>query len=285
MPEDRNNTIFAPSATQSLPSAKTKLDLEIETINVRLPSCGLLYDSESLKNKEFVEIVPMMTKQENILRNQTLIKNNTAITEMIKSALVDRKIDFNSMVAGDRNALLFQLRISGYGDSYEPKVTCPKCGKEQNLVGFKISEGIAMKLFDEAKVNRVGVNQFQFFLPGIKKTIEFKFWTGRDEDELAELQKERKKRGLQDDSSVSQRLAQQIVSIDGITDKITIEKFCQHMFATDSLAFRKYVSEVEPGVELKTFFACVDEECGYTKDGFNVPLTPAFFWPELADKI
>lgn len=283
--ERNNNALFSQAAPAPTIPNRSKFDLEIETINVRLPSRGLLYDSEALKNQEFVEIIPMMTQQENILRNQTLIKNNTAITEMIKSSLVNKKIDFSSMVSGDRNALLFELRVSGYGDLYEPKVTCPRCQKEQVLNEFKISEGTYVKFFDEKNVNAVGVNQFEFLLPVMKKTIIFKLWTGRDEEELAEQQRQRKKKGLQDDSSVSQRLAQQIISIDGITDRINIEKFCRHFVAGDSLAFRKYVSEIEPGVELKTFFTCEDEECGYTKENFSVPLTPVFFWPELADKL
>lgn len=283
MPDDRNNSNLFTNPTTS----NQKIELEFETYQIKIPTLGRVYDSPELKDQEAIEVMPMMAAQENILRNETLIKNNTAITEMIKSSLVNKKINFNSLTMGDRNALLFNLRVTGYGDSYEPKVTCPKCGKDQNLEGFQITEGLETTFFKEENFNRVGINEFAFLLPITKKTITFKLWTGEDEEYITAVQKERKKKGLTNDSPVTQRLTQQIQSLEGIRDKLVIDKFCRHLPAGDSLAFRTYLNKVEPGVTLKTHFTCNNEaeSCNYSISNFSVPLGPTFFWPELADKI
>ena len=59
-----------------------------------------------------------------------LIKAGTAITALIRSCLVDKRIDPADMIAGDRNALVFAIRITGYGHEYDATVECPECDED-----------------------------------------------------------------------------------------------------------------------------------------------------------
>ena len=104
--------------------------IEIAAESVPLPSKGLIYPEDNpLFGMENIEIKPMTAREEDILTSRAYIKDGTVITKLIHSCLVDKTINPDDMVAGDRNALMVALRITGYGSDYDVEVTCPNCKK------------------------------------------------------------------------------------------------------------------------------------------------------------
>ena len=87
--------------------------IEIPVESVPLPSRGVIYKTEgSLFGQETLDIKPMTAKEEDILTSRAYIKNGSVISKLIQSCLVDKNIDPDELISGDRNALLIALRIT-----------------------------------------------------------------------------------------------------------------------------------------------------------------------------
>ena len=72
------------------------------------------------------------------------------------------------------------------------------------------------------------------------------------------------------------RLKHQIISVDGDSKKASINSFVDNEFLSrDSIAFRTYVAEIQPDVDMTSTFT--DSE-GNEKE-FTVPMTVTFLWP------
>jgi len=286
MSEDRENknSVFTsgvpaghdpriPSMSQA-EVVKAEFGLDIPTELVPLPSNGKIYDTKSaLYNRETVEIRPMTAREEDILTSRALLKKGTVLTELIKSCLVDKAINPLDLVAGDRNALMVAIRITGYGADYSAEVECASCEAKTNNT-FNLSELPIKRLEIPPAVE--GQNVFEFLLPYTKKKVHFKFTTGRDEEELSTTQDKQKKLGLKSDTAVTMALQQAIVSIDGVTDRSKITNFIRNMPARDSLALRNYIKDNEPGIIMKQEAVCT--ECGHSEE-VNMPLGINFLWP------
>jgi hypothetical protein len=217
----------------------------------------------------------MMAREEDILTSRALVKKGTVISELLRSCIVDKTIDVDSMIGGDRNAIMTAIRITGYGSGYDCEVNCPECG-ETNKQEFSLAE-LPIKRLEIAPVTE-GANLFEFKLPMLKKVVHFKFLTGNDETELSqELERRKKKLGMETDSQVTTRLQYSIVSIDGIQDKAKISQFIRNMPAGDSRALRKYMDKNEPGIDMKSDMTC--SSCGETSE-VRLPIGASFFWPD-----
>lgn len=242
---------------------------------VPLPSQGLIYPPESgFHGKETVEVRSMTAKEEDILTSRALIKKGTVITELIKSCLVDKNLDVDVLTAGDRNAIMTALRVTGYGAEYNVEVICPACDTKQKQE-FSLTD-LPIKRLEVPPV-APGSNLFSFDLPVSKKTVHFKFLTGKDEREMSIIQERQKKQGRKVDSLVTDRLVNSIVSVDGTTDRNKINTFVRNMPARDSLLLRKHMDAAEPGIEMKAWMTCV--ECDEHSE-VNLPLGASFFWPD-----
>lgn len=263
--------------TQSVAqAARQAIGFELPVAEVPLPSRGLVYPDGPLCMVETVELKPMTAREEDILMNRTLVRKGTVVTELIKSCVIDKNIDVNSMISGDRNALMVAVRITGYGADYSPKVTCPGCESQQD---FSVNlENLPVKELDLNKLKQVGINQnaFELTLPVSKKNVIFKFLTGKEEERMLQDLEAKRKKGIVQENLVTTKLMNSIVSIEGNTERGFINLFCQHMPARDSLALRKVMDESEPGIDMSSDFVC--NGCGH-QEVLTVPLGPSFFWP------
>lgn len=255
---------------------KEDFGLEVPVENVPIPSEGLIYpEGTPLHNSETVEIKAMTAREEDILTSKALIKKGTVITHLIKSCLVNKEIDVDSMISGDRNALMIALRITGYGANYNVEVSCPECG-EDNKQDFNLGE-LPIKRLKIAPVIE-GANIFEYVLPMTKKRILFKFLTGHDEFEMSQESERRKKKfGAESESTVTQRLQTCILEVDGIKDKNKISQFIRAMPAGDSRTLRKFIEDNEPGIEMKSWMKC--DHCGEESE-VRLPIGASFFWPD-----
>lgn len=248
---------------------------EIPVDSVPLPSQGKIYNPNSkLFNAKTVNIKSMTAKEEDILSSQALIKEGKVIDELLKSCLIDKDIDVNDMITGDKNAVMVSIRITGYGSKYDILSSCTNCGNS-NEVSVDLS-GLEIKPLGIDPV-KPGENLFKFTLPVSKKEILFKFLTGKENREIEKIEKfESEKFGSLFTKRVTNFLWFSIVSIDGVTDKNKIKKFVECMPAYDSVSLRTYIDENEPGVEMKHKFNC--KFCDHHNNS-NIPMTSNFFWP------
>lgn len=255
---------------------KADFGLDIPTELVPIPSGGRVYPAGSpLHLKESVEIRPMTAREEDILTSRALIKKGTVINELIKSCLIDRSINLNDILLGDRNALMVAVRITGYGPDYTAEIQCSDCQAKSERV-FNLAELPIKRLEIDPVID--GANLFEFLLPYTKKKVHFKFTTGRDEEEQNVVQEKQKKLGIATDSSITTSLLQAIVSIDGVDDRMKITNFVKMMPARDSLALRSYIRDHEPGLSMKQEVTC--PACGHSEE-VNMPLGVTFLWPSF----
>ena len=254
---------------------KDDFGLDIPAETVPLPSLGAVYPPDHpLHGAETVDIRPMTAREEDILTSRALIKKGTVITHLIESCMTDKNIRANDLISGDRNALMIALRITGYGAEYKAEINCPECATSSKY-GFDLSEMPINRL--GAQPDNLGENVFTFNLPYTKKEVKFKFLTGQDEEDLQRTESRRKKMGQLSENNITTRLEHAILSIAGVTDRAKINHFIRNMPARDSRALRKYIDEIEPGIDLTAWFDC--PACGEGSE-LAVPLGVSFFWPD-----
>jgi len=70
----------------------------------------------------------------------------------------------------------------------------------------------------------------------------------------------------------------QIMEVNNNRDKLYIKKFIAAMPMRDSMFFREYLREIEPGLNLSYEFECPN--CG-ALDIKDIPVTPKLFYPDL----
>ena len=254
---------------------KDDFGLEIPYESVPLPSLGQVYpEDHPLHGQETVDIRPMTAREEDILTSRALIKKGTVITHLIESCLVDKNIRAADLISGDRNALMIALRVTGYGAEYKTEVTCPECGTSSKYE-FDLAEMPINRL--GAAPDDIGENLFTFELPYTKKKVKFRFLTGADEEEITRIDARRKKMGQISESNITQRLEHTLVEVAGVTDRSKINNFIRNMPARDSRALRKYMDDIEPGIDMTSWFEC--PACGEGSE-LGVPLGVNFFWPD-----
>lgn len=244
------------------------------TAAVPLPSKGRVYpESSPLAGAEFLEIRAMTAKDEDILTSRALLKSGRVIDSLLRSCVVDRSIDVDGMLAGDRNAALIAVRITGYGQSYKVKVECPACEAKVDHE-FDLAR-LPVKPLGADPV-KPGTNEFTFDLPVCRKQAVFKLSTGNDERELSTILERTKKAGGAE-SLVTTRLLHQLVSIGGEQDRGKLSNIVRNLPAQDSRKLRAYMSEIAPDVDMRQTFACT--ACSEESE-VVVPMGTEFFWPE-----
>ena len=233
---------------------------------VELPSKGLVYPETSPLSSGKIEMKYMTAKEEDILTNQSYIQKGTVLDELIKSLIVTPDVKYEDLVVGDKNALLVAARILGYGKDY--KFTWN--GEEQTVDLSTIEN----KTIDESLFVK-GKNEFEYTLPSTGTKITFKLLTSHDEKKINAELEGLKKINKNFIPELSTRLKYMITSIENNYESKAVREFVDnHFLARDSRAFREYVKEVQPDVDL-TFFPDGSD----TKT--DLPVGLSFFWPDL----
>ncbi len=254
---------------------KDDFGFEIPVEVVPLPSGGKCYDPEHpLHGLNVVDIKAMTAREEDILTSKALIKKGTVISHLLKSCMLDKRVDPDTMLAGDRNALMVALRVTGYGAAYNVEVDCPACS-ERSKQSFNLGELPIKRL--ELDPIAMGTNMFETQLPVTKAKCRFKLLTGTDEQEIMTASERRKKQGQRAENLVTQRLRYQIVSVNGVSDRTKLDMFVSGMPARDSLYLRKFIDKNEPGIDMKAWMDC--PAC-LEHSEVRLPLGAAFFWPD-----
>lgn len=247
----------------------------VPTELIPLPSAGLIYpQGTTLHQKDAIEIRSMTARDEDILTSRALVRSGKVIGMLLRSCIVDKAIDPEKMLVGDRNAALIGIRITGYGPEYPIKLSCPSCTVE-NKMSVNLLD-LPIKRFPEGTQVTPGVNEFRFSLPVSKKTVIFKMLTGEEERDIIQIIERGRKVGGAEEL-VTTRLKMQILQIGDEKDPSKLSIAISNLPARDSRDLRKYIDSITPGVEMRTKFVCTD--CGHEGE-VEVPFGTDFFWPE-----
>ena len=253
---------------------KDDFNWEVPVESIPLPTRGIIYSPDSLLfNTETLQIKAMTAKEEDILTSQAFIKENIVVEKLIASCLIEKSIDVNQMITGDRNALMVSIRVTGYGADYNISHSCGNCGHNNNI-NVDLSK-LAIKRLKTAPIEE-GKNIFEYTLPVTKKVVRYKFLTGYDQKEIAITEKRLKKAGVAYDNTVTSFLENTILAVDGVTDKNKIKHFVINMPALDSRSLRQHIRQSEPGIDMTWNYDCSD--CNHSND-IALPITSEFFWP------
>jgi len=269
--------MVAPNVPQPKEEKKGLLDFVSPTQFVTLPSKGQGYaDTHPFYNKEDIEIRYMTAKDEDILSSESLLRKGIAVDRFLENVLMDQKVTIDSLLIGDKNAILIAARTSGYGNLYETEVVCPVCGTKNELTFDLNKQNIfAGELPDDGSITKNEKGNFIISLPNSKVTIEFRLLTGKDEKIMIKRIADAKKRKTAT-SSVTDQYKMMIVSAQGETDRALISKFVELMPVSDSRALRDAYQKVSPDVKIIDHFQCIS--CGHEQE-LEVPFGADFFWP------
>lgn len=239
---------------------------------VELPTKGRFYPEEHpFRGEEAVEIRFMTAKDEDILTSKTLLTRGLAIDRLISNILVDQSIDVDTLYVADKNAIMIAARITGFGAEYTTRMKCPSCTKTSENV-FDLNEIVPYYGDEERELSNDGT--FTVELPMTKVQAQIKLLTGEEERMLTSLAESKAKKNLPETTSTDQ-LKAIIVSLNGQTERSTINKFCDVMPAPDSRFLKREYRSTAPGVDMKSYFAC--SACGHEQE-VEMPLTVDFFW-------
>jgi hypothetical protein len=240
-------------------------EFKLPTEVVELPSKGLLYPEDSELAKGTVEMKYMTAREEDILTNQSYIKNGTVLDKLMKSLIVS-KINFDDLLIGDKNAIMVAARILGYGNEYSFNYL----GESHTI---DLSQIENKPLQEELFSSRA--NEFTFTLPKSQNTITFKLLNHKDEQDISRELEGLKKINKDSSPELTTRLKYTITSVEGNREKKDIRNFVDnYLLAQDSRALREYIRKIQPDVDL-TFFP------DGSSDRVNIPIGISFFWPDI----
>ena len=234
---------------------------------IELPSKGHFYPEDNPLSSGKVEMKYMTAKEEDILTSVNLIQQGVVLDKLLETLIVDKSINLDDILIGDKNAIIVGARILAYGKDYEVEV-------EGQIVMVDLSS-LKDKLIDESKVSDRS-NEFEFQLPTTKRKLTFKLLTSADEKLIDKEIEGLKKIGDGISYDLTTRLKYMILSVDGDTKKTSINSFVDNEFLSrDSIEFRKYTNELMPDVDMTSTYTDVN---GNEKE-FTVPMTVTFLWP------
>ena len=261
------------------PPEETKnLQFVTPTEFVELPSRGKGYpEGHPLHGEEVIEIRFMTAKDEDILSSQTLLKKGIAIERFMQNIIVNKRIKTDTLMVGDRNAIIIAARKSGYGPNYDTKVISPACA-QPSPVSFNLENPTIKESIIDEKFNISETNNGTFVvvppLSGFK--IELRLLTGKEELELTERMRNRKKK-KQQEAVISDQLKLMIVSVEGNSERTTVNYYVNNMPTQDSRYIRQAYKAITPDIRVVEDFEC--PSCDHQQE-LEVSFGADFFWPD-----
>jgi hypothetical protein len=254
------------------------LSFVVPTEFVDLPSEGKYYpEGHPLHGEDCIELKQMTAKEEDILSSRTLLKKGVALDRVIESIIVNKAIDPDSLLIGDRNAIIVATRVSGYGPDYTTKVTCPQCTTATKYE-FDLREAGIYNGDDIDKLELADHEDgtFTVTLPKTHLNVRFRLLLGRDEKGLVvAAEAARKRKGAE--HPVTRQLANMVIAVNEDGSAEAINYLINNIPSMDSRHLRMAYKLAAPNVDLTQFYEC--EECGHSQE-MEVPLGAEFFWPD-----
>ena len=248
---------------------KNPQGLPTETID--LASQGIIYPKESPLSSGTVEVMYPTAKSEDILTNINYMQKGVAVDKFIESLIVS-DISLDDMIPGDKDTLMWALRILGFGREYT--TVAPKVSKT-SPVKFDLT---TMK-FREVDFSKFTPNQN--VVECKRKSglvVKYKLLTMKDNKAIeAEVEGMRK---VQKDYSAdtSLFLKYSITQVGDKMDTTSIRTFVDNLLMIDSRELQADILANTPGLDWKGTGLIL--ETNEVKEGLDIPYTGDFFWPK-----
>jgi len=239
---------------------------------ISLPSQGKCYPEGNPLSSGQIEIKYMTAREEEILSSQNLIRKGVVLDKLFESIIVDKNINIDDILIGDKNAIMLATRILGYGANYTIEVEDEYGELEEKIIDLG---KIQTKEIDFDKLNTE--NRYNFTTKsGIQ--LEYKLLTHGDEKKIdADVKAlERLNKGGTS-SELTTRYRYMITSVNGKTDTQSITQFINNQFLTiDTRAFREEVKKISPDVSME--YEHENPRTGEVEVR-PIPMGVGFFWP------
>jgi len=254
-------------------SEQVKSQFPTEIID--LPSKGKLYPKEHPFSSGKVEMRYMTAKEEDILTSQTLLRKGIAFDRVLENLIVE-KVQLDSLLLGDKNALMIAARVLGYGKDYKVSVQDP------NDVGNKEEVNVDLSKLDDKKIDFKrfidGTREFNTKLPLSKREVTVKVLTSGDDktidSELKGLKKLEKTTGVLPEMTT--RLKYAITAIDGNDKNEAIRSYVDNeLLAGDSSFLRDELYDMSPDVDMTFPYESSNGEI----EQMDLPIDISFFFP------
>tara|TARA_R100001510_G_C7654326_1_gene212964 strand:- start:1486 stop:2310 length:825 start_codon:yes stop_codon:yes gene_type:complete len=254
---------------QSEAAPPQQMQFIVPTEIVELPTKGLFYDEgHPLHHVRTIEIKHMTTKEEDILTNESYIKNGTVLDRLLQSLIVDNNIRVKDLYVGDKNALLVASRIYGYGPEYKTNIICPACNASAQH-HFNLHDLEHVPFEQNVIDNEVEIDyeskSFIMTIPRNGVKLELRLLKDKNETQ------KNKKTGLID---LYKRI---IKSVNGNSNPTYIDQYIKSMAAVDSRYLRAKYFKLIPNIDFSADYEC--ENCSNISK-VEVPLNAEFFWPD-----
>jgi hypothetical protein len=255
---------------ESKPSEE-KSESKFPTEIIQLPSKGKYYPKGHPLKSGTVEMKYMTAREEDILTNQSYIRQGVVLDKLFKALLVT-DFNYNDLLLGDKNAIMVAARILGYGKEYEFEAQTPSGNKQTITVDLTQLQDLEID-WDSVKDDN---DTLTLTLPASKRSVVVRLMTHGLQKKIDHENKALAK--LKKDGSITTMLKHMIVAVDGDSEAKTIRHFVDNeLFAIDSRYIRNQVTKVTPDINME--IDAVDEEDG---DPFQCKVSFGldFFWPD-----
>jgi len=246
-----NSAIIDLAKQQFDVAQKSKMPTNI----VHLTSKGLVYPETHPLRKGHVNMRYMSAYDEDIITNESYVSEGIAFNMLLAELIID-DIDINDIADCDKDGLIINARILGYGSEYPVTITDPKTGKSIERV-----IDLASLPARELAITPDSLGEFSYTLTDAPTTIKFKFKNGHSKESK--------------DKPLSTFLYSVITEVNGDRTAAAIDKFIKYEFRpSQSKAFRKHYYEIVPRIKTELQFE------GETGDTFTstFQLGTDLFW-------
>jgi hypothetical protein len=177
----------------------------------------------------------MSAYDEDIITNETYVAEGIAFNMLLAELIID-DIDIDDIADCDKDGLIINARILGYGSEYPVTITDPTSGKLLERV-----IDLASLPTRELTVHPDSLGEFSYTLTDAPTTIKFKFKNGHSKESK--------------DKPLSTFLYSVITEVNGDRTSTTIDKFIKYEFRpSQSKAFRKHYFEIIPKIKSELQF-------------------------------
>lgn len=231
---------------------------------VELPSRGLYYKNK----KSGVKIGYLNATDEDVLSSG--VKNNNLLLTLLRNKLYEPEIKPEDLLDGDIEAILIFLRNTSFGPEYTINLMDPATGKM-----FQHTFIIDEVNFKKPNTTPNEDGTFTTTLPRTGAIVKLRLLTLGDKTKITDMETKYPKGRVAPITIWT--LQEQIVELNGETDRGKIIEFVQNMPIMDSKHIKRFISQNEPGLDLTLEVIAPSGENVSTSITFGVDFFRPFF--------
>ena len=231
---------------------------------VELPSRGLYYKNK----KSAVKIGYLNATDEDVLSSG--VKNNNLLITLLRNKLYEPEIKPEDLLDGDIEAILIFLRNTSFGPEYTINLMDPATGKmfQHTFIIDEIN-------FKKPNTTPNEDGTYTTTLPRTGAIVKLRLLTLGDKTKITDMETKYPKGRVAPITIWT--LQEQIVELNGETDRGKIIEFVQNMPIMDSKHIKRFISQNEPGLDLTLEVIAPSGENVSTSITFGVDFFRPFF--------